>query len=246
MSLIKKLEEKLESVFEKAFTKALRKKIEPVELANELEKKIEETAVTDVSVPYAANVYHIMLSKQDYGFLKPFEEELKEEFEDFVEKKAESMGLVLLGKPLVIFKPEPEMKVGEVKIIPQVKKDNFGRKIEEIEKEKTRILPVVEAERHNLLTPEALLENLSTGEKHRVINFPYRIGRMEANNLVIDDQTVSRFHAEIFKEGRFYYIRDLESTNGTFVNGKPVRVKKLKEGDIITIGNTKLRWIPNS
>lgn len=245
MSLIKKLEEKLENVFEKAFTRALRKKIEPVELASELERKIEETAVLDVKVPYAANVYHILLNKSDHEMLRPFEAELKEELEDFIIRKAESLGVVLLGRAEVIFKSESGLKAGEVKIIPQVRKDEFGEKIEEAEIEKTRILPVSQAKSLNLTAPQCVLENLTTGKKHGIFNLPYRIGRMEGNNLVIDDPTVSRFHAEIYREGRNFYIRDLESTNGTFVNGKPVKVRKLKEGDIITIGNTRLRWIPN-
>lgn len=242
MSLLKKLELKLEEIFKQAFTKALRKRIEPVELAGELEKKIEETAITDVPTPYTANVYHIMVSRSDYQLLKPFENELKIELEDFVSKKAESSGLVLLGKPSVIFKVEPALKGGEIRIVPQVKKDEFGRKVESLEEEKTQIIPVTEAESFDLHTPEAVIENLDTGSRHHVIRFPYRIGRMEANSLVIDDPTVSRFHAEIYRDGKFYYVRDLESTNGTFVNGKPVRVKKLNNGDIITVGNTRLRW----
>lgn len=245
MSLIKKLEEKLENIFEKAFTRAFRKKIEPVELAAELERKVEETAVLDVKIPYAANVYHILLNKSDHEMLKPFEAELKEELEDFVSRKAESMGVVLLGRAEVLFKSEPGLKAGEVRIVPQIKKDEFGAKLEDTERDKTRILPVSQARNLNLAAPQGMLENLNTGKKHSIFNLPYRIGRMEGNNLVIDDLTVSRFHAEIYKEGKHFYIRDLESTNGTLVNGKPIKVRKLKEGDIITIGSTRLRWIPN-
>ncbi|MCX7832546.1 MAG: FHA domain-containing protein [Actinobacteria bacterium] len=245
MSLLRKLEEKLEGIFERAFTKALRKKIEPIELANELERKVEETAVTDVTIPYAANVYHIMISRSDYSFLKPYERELKAELEDFVAKKAESLGVVLLGKPSVIFKVEQSLKAGDLKIVPQVKKDEFSEKMEALEQEKTKVIPVQEAANLNLQAPYAIIENLTTGSRHHVMRFPYRIGRMEANNLVLDDQAVSRFHAEIYDDGKSYLIRDLESTNGTFVNGKLIRVRKLNPGDVITVGNTKLRWLPN-
>jgi hypothetical protein len=244
MSLLKKLEEKLENIFEKAFTRALRKKIEPLELASELERKIEETAVTDVKVPYAANAYTILVSRSDYLLLKPYLQEIQLELEDFVNRKADEIGVVLLGKSEVRFKIDSSIKPGETKIVPQVKKDEFGGKADSVSLEGTKIIPVVEAREFGLQAPEAVLEDLATGKRYHVFRFPFRIGRMEANDAVLDDPTVSRFHAEINKEGRHYYIRDLGSTNGTFVNGKEIRVKKLNANDIISCGNSRLRWIP--
>lgn len=237
------LEKKLETIFERAFTRVLRKKIEPVELAHELEKTVEEAAITDVKVPYTANAYSILISKSDYNLLKPFIPELKEELENFVEKKAEALGVALPGASEVIFKVDASLKSGELKILPEVKKDKKSDVFEEAEADHTRVITVDEAQKLMLQVPEAVIEDLSTGAKYKVTRFPFRIGRMEANDVVIDDPTVSRFHAEIFKDGKNFYVRDLESTNGTFVNGNRVKVKKLHDGDIITLGISKLRWI---
>ena len=245
MSRFKKFEEKLENIFEKAFTRALRKKIEPLELANELEKKIEETAVTDVKIPYTANVYNIFISRADYLLLKPYLNELQAELESFVDRKAEEIGVVLLGKPEVRFKIDTSVKTGEIRIIPQVKKDEAGVGTESADLESTRIIPVSDAKKFNLQVPVAVLEDLATGKRYQVFRFPFRIGRMKANDVILDDPTVSRFHAEIYREGKHFYIRDLGSTNGTFVNGKELRVKRLNPNDIISCGNSKLRWIPS-
>jgi hypothetical protein len=242
MSIISRLEKKLEAIFEKAFTRVLRKKIEPVELAHELERKLEEASVTDVRVPYTANAYTIHINRSDFNLLKPFIPDLKEELEGFVEKKAESIGVALPGPSEVSFKVDASLKPGEIKILPEVKKDRLSKVFEEAEEEHTKVISVEEASRLMLQRVEAVIEDLSTGQRYKVTRFPFRIGRMEANDVVIDDPTVSRFHAEIFKDGRHYYIRDLESTNGTFVNGNQIRVKRLQDGDIITLGISKLRW----
>jgi len=66
------------------------------------------------------------------------------------------------------------------------------------------------------------------------------IGREVAGGIQVLDQGVSRRHAEIFRIGELYFIRDLESRNGTFVNEKPVSEELLRIGDQIRIGSTIL------
>jgi HD-GYP domain-containing protein (c-di-GMP phosphodiesterase class II) len=56
----------------------------------------------------------------------------------------------------------------------------------------------------------------------------------------LSDQGISRKHAEIFRLGELYFIRDLESRNGTFVNDAPVSEVVLRIGDVIRIGSTVL------
>lgn len=64
------------------------------------------------------------------------------------------------------------------------------------------------------------------------------IGRKRDNDLVLSDERVSKYHLRIgFSSGK-YHLYDLNSTNGTFVNGVRVDKKKLEEGDEIRLGNT--------
>lgn len=66
------------------------------------------------------------------------------------------------------------------------------------------------------------------------------IGRQLDNNLVLDDSTISRKHAQIrWRFGRFV-IHDVGSKSGTFVNGKKVSESVLESGDIITLGKISL------
>ena len=69
------------------------------------------------------------------------------------------------------------------------------------------------------------------------------IGRSADNNIVIDNKLASRHHALIKKIKNAYFLKDENSTNGTFLNGRRLPADKyvrLNPGDKITIGNSNL------
>jgi ABC-type multidrug transport system ATPase subunit/pSer/pThr/pTyr-binding forkhead associated (FHA) protein len=83
--------------------------------------------------------------------------------------------------------------------------------------------------------------------KLSLANLPsYRIGRDPANQVHLDHPTVSRFHSRVDQTGTGHVIHDLNSANGTFVNGKLVRnaARPLQPGDVIQIGPFKLVYDP--
>ncbi len=69
------------------------------------------------------------------------------------------------------------------------------------------------------------------------------IGRDSGNDIQIDNVAVSREHARIIRGPNYYLIEDLDSTNGTFVNGKKINKKFLQEIDEITIGKHSLQIV---
>lgn len=68
-------------------------------------------------------------------------------------------------------------------------------------------------------------------------DLPFTVGRDEENKLHIDSTAVSRFHAVLFAENGEHYVQDMESTNGTYLNGKRVKKAKINPGDKVTIAN---------
>jgi pSer/pThr/pTyr-binding forkhead associated (FHA) protein len=69
---------------------------------------------------------------------------------------------------------------------------------------------------------------------------PVLIGRDPQNDLVLDDRRVSRKHAEVrLRLGR-YTLYDLQSTTGTYVNGRRVAEKVLEDGDKLSIGGLEI------
>lgn len=68
------------------------------------------------------------------------------------------------------------------------------------------------------------------------------IGRLPENALQIDDASVSSSHAEIFAEEDRFFVRDLGSTNGTFINGEKIEKAQLHEGDEVRFGMVLTRF----
>ncbi len=69
------------------------------------------------------------------------------------------------------------------------------------------------------------------------------VGRSLKADIVIEDTTISRMHAKISLQNGKFYIRDLESRNGTFVNKKKISIAEIKDGDIITFGTYSTKFI---
>ena len=72
---------------------------------------------------------------------------------------------------------------------------------------------------------------------HELAEASISVGRLADNTLQIEDASVSSHHAELVREGDDYLLRDLDSTNGTFLNGAAHSEGKLKEGDQVRFGN---------
>jgi predicted component of type VI protein secretion system len=69
---------------------------------------------------------------------------------------------------------------------------------------------------------------------------PVTIGRLPDNTIAIDNSAVSSRHVRVVREGPQFVVEDLESTNGTFVNGEKVTKRALRHGDTILVGKHKL------
>lgn len=67
-----------------------------------------------------------------------------------------------------------------------------------------------------------------------------RIGRSSYTDLFIDHATVSSVHCEVIVDGDAILVRDLGSTNGTFVNGKPIRFSPINIGERLMVGSVEI------
>lgn len=69
------------------------------------------------------------------------------------------------------------------------------------------------------------------------------VGRRPYNDLVIDNLAVSGEHAVLLMSGGETYVEDLNSTNGTFINGRAVKKQILQDKDVVEIGKYKIKYV---
>lgn len=84
-------------------------------------------------------------------------------------------------------------------------------------------------------------------EKAKLDGGPISVGRHVHNLIVLNDQDVSRHHCIIDQAGSDFTVRDLESHNGTRINGRLLEEPaRLQDGDVIAIGQTIMKFINRS
>src|SRR5262245_25352606 len=90
-----------------------------------------------------------------------------------------------------------------------------------------------------------VLDGIDKGRVFRDLPLPVTIGREEGNVLRLNDERVSRYHAKVQVDTDDFILTDLESTNGTRVNGNVVQIRRLRFGDRVAVGRSLLLFGSN-
>ncbi len=128
---------------------------------------------------------------------------------------------------------------------------NCGAIVREIETTFVResyqkVTPILPSKRESSFLKQpslVVIEGADKSKEFSLTSDQTRIGRdKEGNDIVLQDTNVSRHHAVISFENHQYTLEDLQSTNGTKVNGKTITKHILTDGDIIQLGDTFLAF----
>lgn len=85
-----------------------------------------------------------------------------------------------------------------------------------------------------------VLDGADRGQVFEEIEPPVTIGREEGNSVQLNDERISRFHLKIQEDQGKLVLTDLESTNGTRVNGEDTQLRILRFGDVVALGRSVL------
>ena len=85
-----------------------------------------------------------------------------------------------------------------------------------------------------------VLDGADRGKIYGDLPLPITIGREEGNSIQLNDERISRFHIKIQEDNSKFILTDLESTNGTKVNGDEIRLRILRYGDLVRLGRSLL------
>jgi hypothetical protein len=250
MTVLRNIEAKIESLFEGVFGRAFRTNVQPVELARKLVKEMEDHRVISVSRLYVPNEYTVYLSPPDRAQFESYEESLLGELQDYLAENARREKYVMLSPPKVLMETDEDLEVGEFGIAtrmaqggPQAIPDEAP--VPDVAPGATMVYkpkqPDTEAVSAQELGLEREIAILSwDGKQHQIEKRRVVIGRSKDADIQVEDPNVSRRHAEVRQEGAAYWVVDLDSTNGTEINGRRLKRAKLRPGDTITVGATEL------
>ena len=85
-----------------------------------------------------------------------------------------------------------------------------------------------------------VLDGADRGHVYQDLDLPITVGREEGNDIQLNDERISRFHAKIQLDHDRMVLTDLGSTNGTKVNGEDIQLRILRYGDLISVGRSVL------
>ena len=213
---LQQFEQRLERLVEGAFSKALRGGIQPVEIARRLTREMDLLRRVGVKGLTAPNAFAITLSPHDAERFQSFADVLARELGDAAREHARSEGYGFVGPVEVEIHSDPSMRAGRYKVIAEVREGPDGLSA------------------GSLVMPDG--SRIVLGAE------TVEIGRLPECTIVLSDPNVSRRHAEIRRRGSDVVVVDLQSTNGTRVNGVPIRERVLQDGDEITVGTTSIRF----
>ncbi len=252
MTVLRAIEQKIEGLFEGVFGRAFRAQVQPVELARKLAKEMDDNRTISVSRVYVPNEYTLYLSPSDREQFEGYEDSLLGELQDYLGQHARREEYELLSSPGVVMETDADLAVGEFGIAtrmvqredrrtepgePRSQTQPGATMIYKPEPEPVEPIAPVEPEPVPALDAPILRVGASeyTFERGRLA-----IGRSRDCDIRLTDPNVSRRHAEVRQEGSSHFVVDLDSTNGTELNGRRVRRAKLEDGDTIVLGSTEL------
>ena len=216
--VLRSFEDRLERLVEGVFSRAFKSGLQPVEVGRRLVREMESSRTIDVSGrPLAPNRFVIRVAVEDFQRFAQVQESLLAELTATVRGYAAQENLSFLGRVSIEFQADPALRVGVFRLHP-----SYDERI-----------PGSEA--------DSWLEDPS-GAHYKLKDGVMTIGRLSTSDIVIDDQNVSRQHAELHPIGDAHQLIDLGSTNGCKVNGHRIDRRVLVDGDEITLGPIRLRY----
>ena len=229
MKIFREFEKKLEGLFEGVFLRAFKSGVHPVELGRKLVREMEGHKVIGVtSRVYVPNRYQVGLPPGDYSRFESYQTVMATELENLLISYIREKGYAVLDRPRVSLCEADGLREGDF----WIKCAMEGG------------LPSEGApDREGSYDGPAYLELLDSGEpppRFLLNKEETEVGRTQNNDIVLPDPNVSRAHCRFQKRGESYFLIDLGSTNGSWVNEERVAEAELADNDLIRLGTTRL------
>lgn len=227
MSILSDFEDRIGGAVEGVFAGAFKSPVQPAEVARRLGKAMDDGRVVGVGKVYAPTSYTVVISEGDEERMEGFLEVLEGELATYLVGHAQERSYELTSRPEVLFEVDDELRLGRFEVEARMGAERP---------------PETDGAEPDAPAAPAIPTVTVSGTEHDVALRGDRVvvGRLATCGIVIEDANVSREHAAFVQDGADWAIEDLGSTNGTLLNGRPIRRELLRDGDVIQTGVTKL------
>lgn len=247
--MLERLEAVASRVIEGWSARLFRAKLQPVQIAKRVIRAMEAHQTISLAKTFVPNSYLVSLSPSDYAQFEQYKRSLERDLAEAVLGAARDRSFTLLAYPTVELEQDADISPGDLRVACALV-DASGEEVPANEPERlggleTGHTMVLDREALRAAKPRApqgaiVAREGSVRREVPLTADPITVGRDPKNDIVLDDRRVSRRHAEIrLRLGR-YTLYDLQSTNGTFVNGRRIAEMVLSDDDRITIGGAEL------
>ncbi len=249
MGVLQRFERRLEGLVEGAFARAFKSELQPVEIASAVQREMDDrAAIVAQGRTLVPNDFVVELAEPDNERLAVYAGSLGVELANLARDYAKEQGYSFVGPVRMRFQGVPDLTTGTFRIRSGVIRGSTveGGEIRQPASDVPRPQGGF-AGRPRLVVSGS---GMSTdGNPHGSDPRTYELttpvtllGRGTDCDLRLVDPGVSRHHAELRVEDGDVVVVDLGSTNGTFVNGQPIRRAPLSDGSRVTIGRTTLTF----
>ena len=241
MGVLQRFERRLEGMVEGAFARAFRSELQPVEVASAIQREMDDrAAIVAKGRTLVPNDFVVEIAVTDYERLDVYAESLGVELANLARDYAKEQGYSFVGPVRMRFDGIPDMTTGTFRIRSGVIR---GSTVEGGEIRRPSSDLPQPPQRGFAGRPRLLVSGPEQGGEQRTYELVTPVtllGRGTDCDLRLVDPGVSRHHAELRVENDQVVLVDRGSTNGTFVNGQPVRRVALTNGTHVTLGRTTL------
>jgi hypothetical protein len=242
VGVLQRFEHRLEGMVEGAFARAFKSELQPVEIASAVQREMDDrAAIVAQGRTLVPNDFVVELAGTDYERLAVYADSLGIELATLAREHAKEQGYSFVGPVRMRFEGVPDLTLGTFRVRSGVIR---GTTVEdgEIRRPASDLPHPAGGFAGN---PRLLVSGPDGGDGNTQrtyeLSAPLTIlGRGTDCDLRLVDPGVSRHHAELRVEDGEVILVDLGSTNGTFVNGQPVRRVALTDGTRVTLGRTTL------
>lgn len=246
MGVLDRFERGLERAVNGAFAKAFKSEVQPVEIASALRRAVDDrAAVVGRGRTLVPNAFAVELGETDFARLGEYADALADELVANVREHADNQGYSFVGPVTVGFEQKDDLETGVFRVRTATVKGREHPAPQPPEGAAPATASAAPPAPRGAHVPAAKRPWLDVdGNAYPLTASVTVLGRGDEAGIVLDDPGVSRRHAEVrvTADGRHLvaHLRDLGSTNGTFVDGERTMSATLTEGSTITVGRTRL------